>query len=158
MRSQSIRTTGSVIVPAAAGVDGASDVCVDVRAPDAAGGHDRCPVSENRSCVRSASSDASSQLPDQHSSSVRLRRMLESDELVALVDGGILGELEVQARAVEVVDIAKPLAELEDDARVDGCRRRGRLELERALRGCPVEPVAEEEVGAHTGAERERDE
>ena len=64
----------------------------------------------------------------------------------------------MEARAVEVVDIPQPLAELEDDARVDGCRRRERLELERALRGCPVEPVAEEEVGTHAGAERERDE
>ena len=116
------------------------------------------PVSENRSCVLSASSEASSQLPDQHSSSVRLRRMLESDDSSPSSTAAFSAEFEVAARAVEVVDIAQPLPELEDDARVDGRRRRERLELERALGGCPVEPVAEEEVGAHASAECQRDE
>ena len=44
--------------------------------------------------------------------------------LVALVQRGVLRQVELPARAVEVVDIPQPLAELEDDARVHLRRRR----------------------------------
>ena len=58
-------------------------------------------------------------------------------------------------RAVEVVDISQPLAELEDDAVVDR-HRRLELELACALRCRGVEAVAREQVGSHEARERER--
>ena len=78
--------------------------------------------------------------------------------LVALLVRLLLRLLEVRTRAVEVVDVAKPLAELEDDARVDCRRWVALLERERPHRRLPVEAVAEEEVGTHARAQRRRDE
>ena len=78
--------------------------------------------------------------------------------LVALLVRLLLRLLEARTRAVEIVDVAKPLAELEDDARVD-CRR-GPLSSSASARiavSC-VEAVAEEEVGTHARAQRRRDE
>ena len=68
--------------------------------------------------------------------------------LVTLLSRLPLCVLEARTRAVEIVDVAKPLAELEDDARVD-CRPH---------RCLLVEAVAEEEVGTHTRAQRRCDE
>ena len=130
---------------------------VDVRAPDAAGAH--VDPGEREPLVRVVG-ELRSELPV--AGPALEQRPVEEDveerRLVALVHGGVLGKFEVAARAVEVVDIAQPLPELEDDARVDGGRRRERLELERALGGSPVEPVAEEKVGANPSAESQRDE
>ena len=122
MRSQSIRTIGSSRSPAAlprAPTRRGRDARRRTRARRARAPCRR-PVSEKCSCVRSASCEASSQLPDQHSSSVRLSRMLASDDSSPSSTRGVLGQVELAARAVEVVDIAKPLAELEDDR---ACRR-----------------------------------
>ncbi len=66
--------------------------------------------------------------------------------------------LEVGTRAVEIVDVAKPLAELEDDTRVDCRRWAALLERECPHRSLLVEAVAEEKVGTHARAQRRRDE
>ena len=78
--------------------------------------------------------------------------------LVALVARRLLGCGEPRPRAVEVVDVAQPLAELEDDPRVDRRRRRLALEAAGPLGRLRVEALAEEEVGPHPRAERRRDE
>src|SRR5207248_7127701 len=76
----------------------------------------------------------------------------------ALLTRLLLGLRERSTRAVEIVDVAKPLAELENDARVDRRRRVALLERERLHRRRPVEAGAEEEVGTHARAQRRRDE
>ena len=78
--------------------------------------------------------------------------------LVALLARLLLGPLEMRTRAVEIVDVAEPLPELEDDARVDRRRWAALLERERAHRRLPVEAVPEEEVGTYARAQRRRDE
>ena len=59
--------------------------------------------------------------------------------LVALVARLLLGLAEPRARAVEVVDVAEPLPELEDDAAVDRRRQRRRRSLA-APRRAPLPP------------------
>ena len=79
---------------------------------------------------------------------------------IALVAGLLLGIGETRSSAVEVVDVAQPLPKLEDDAVVDGDRRRrpGRFEPVRALGRLRIEPAAEEQVRAHPRCERRRGE
>ena len=69
-----------------------------------------------------------------------------------------LGFSQTRTRAVEVVDVAAPLAELEHEPRVDRGRRRDLVEPARTVRRLRVEALAEEEVGADPGAERLADE
>ena len=78
--------------------------------------------------------------------------------LVALVPRCLLGLHEMGSRTVEVVDIPEPLTELEDDPLVGGGRGSIALELECPPGGVGVEPLAEEEVGSHAGAQGGRDE
>ena len=78
--------------------------------------------------------------------------------LVALLARLLLRLLEAGSGAVEIVDVAKPLAELENDARVDCRRWAALLERKRPHRRLLVEAVAEEEVGTHARAQRRRDE
>src|SRR5581483_8338432 len=78
--------------------------------------------------------------------------------LVSLFPRLLLGTLEMRTGAVEVVDVAEPLAELENDARVDRRRRAALLERQRPHRRLLVEAVAEEQVGTYTCAQRRRDE
>ena len=59
--------------------------------------------------------------------------------------------------AVEVVDVAKPLAELEDDALVRGGGGRRTFEGECPFGRLRVEALAQEETCPHLGAEHRRD-
>ena len=76
--------------------------------------------------------------------------------VVALVARLLLGFVESRARAVEVVDVAEPLAQLEHDPAVDRHRQRRRRQLQRLCALCRrrVVPVPEEELGTHTCTER----
>ena len=77
--------------------------------------------------------------------------------LVPLFARGLLRLGKSRPRAVEVVDVTKPLPELEDHPRVDRGRRCIASSL-RALGRRRVEAFAQEQVGANPRAERHGDE
>ena len=76
--------------------------------------------------------------------------------LVAFLVGCVFSLGKLQPCAVELVDVAQPLAELERHPVVDCRRLRRCLELERPLRSLPVEAVTREQIRAHEACERER--
>ena len=116
------------------------------------------PCWPKASSMRSASSAAPARSPAQVATITRLSRMLASDDSSPSSRACCSACSRLRTRAVEIVDVAKPLAELEDDARVDCRRWAALLERERPHRSLLVEAVAEEEVGTHARAQRRRDE